>query len=88
MASDKATDKKFTVTISINGQTVKEERPPNQKVEVAIRDALRTTQNKDDVSLYDITYNGKAIDVTKTWNESGIPENSTIIVANKPGKKA
>ena len=82
------TEKKFKVTISVNGQSVKEDPPGDEKIELAIHRALQATQNKDDLSLYDVTFDGKAVDVSKTWEGSGIPEKSTILVSNKPGKKA
>lgn len=81
-------ENKLRVRISVNGQIIEEEYPEHQKIEVAIHKALRDTKNKDDLSLYDVTLNGKPVDVTKTWKESGIPAGSTIIVSNKPGKKA
>lgn len=90
MASDKdkPKDVKFKVTISVNGQAIKDDYPENEQVQVAVHAALIATKNKDDLSLYDITFNGNPVDVNKTWKQSGIPEKSTIIVSNKPGKKA
>ncbi|MEA3189776.1 MAG: hypothetical protein QOD77_358 [Thermoplasmata archaeon] len=81
-------DKKFEATISVNGQAVKDSYPENQKIQVAVKKALSDTGNKDDLSLYDVTFNGKPVDVSKSWKDSGIPEKATIILSNKPGKKA
>lgn len=94
MANDKdkgngAGSSKFKVTISVNGQNVKEkDYPEDEKIEVAVHAALVSTMNKDDLALYDITNEGNPVDVSKTWAQSGIAEKSTVIVSNKPGKKA
>ncbi len=86
--SNPSNEKKISVKISVNGQSIEDDYPPNQPIQAAVKQSLTKTNHTVDLSTYNVTVDGEPLDVNQTFSGAGLKDGDCILVSNKPGKKA